>query len=69
MGGQKPRSTTLEATVALITLYFGFFGILRLGAHVDVALILCALYFLVRLESDWAHERHFGKKSKGLRKK
>ena len=46
---QPPRSTPLEAVVALTTLYFGFFGLLRLGAYVDVVLIICALYLIVRL--------------------
>lgn len=59
---QKPRSKVLETTVGLITLYFGFFGIFRLGAYVDVALILCALFLLGRLKSDRAHERHFEKR-------
>ena len=35
--------------MALTTLYFGFFGLLRLGAYVDVVLIICALYLIVRL--------------------
>jgi hypothetical protein len=48
---RKPRSAMLEAFVALMTLYFGFFGIFRLGAYVDVALILCALFLIVRLGS------------------
>jgi hypothetical protein len=46
---RKPRSTMLEATVALMTLYFGFFGIFRLGAYVDVALVVCALFLIMRL--------------------
>lgn len=46
---QPPRSAPLEAVVALTTLYFGFFGLLRLGAYVDVVLIVCALYLIVRL--------------------
>jgi hypothetical protein len=58
---RKPRSTMLEAFVALITLYFGFFGIFRLGAYVDVVLISCALFLLARLKSDWAHDRLSGK--------
>jgi len=48
---RQPRSMGLEATVALITLYFGFFGMFRLGAYVDVTLILCSLFLLVRLGS------------------
>jgi hypothetical protein len=49
---QRPRSSLLEAAVALITLYFGFFGLFRLNAFVDIALIACALFLLVRLNSD-----------------
>jgi len=63
---QKPRSTMLETTVALMTLYFGFFGIFRLGAYVDVALILCGLFLFVRLISDWAHECSFGERAEGV---
>ncbi|MFH0786717.1 MAG: hypothetical protein V2B13_03775 [Pseudomonadota bacterium] len=48
---QKPRSTLLEATVGLVTLFFGFFGLFRLRAYVDVALILCGLFLIVRLSS------------------
>ena len=54
---QKPRSAILEAAVSLITLYFGFFGIFRLGAYVDVALIICALFLIVILESHLTYER------------
>jgi hypothetical protein len=48
---QQPRSAPLEAALALATLYFGFFGLFRLGAYVDVVLIVCALYLIVRLGS------------------
>ena len=60
---RKPRSTMLEAFVALITLYFGFFGIFRLGAYVDAVLISCALFLLARLKFDWAHDCLSGKQS------
>ncbi|MCD4696835.1 MAG: hypothetical protein K8S16_11415 [Bacteroidales bacterium] len=46
----KPRHSTLEIIVALITLYFGFFGIFRLGAYVDVALIVCSLFLIFRYQ-------------------
>jgi hypothetical protein len=48
---QKPRSALLETAVGLTTLYFGFFGIFRLGAYVDVVLIICALFLIVRRSS------------------
>ena len=54
---QQPRSPFLEGTVALITLYFGFFGLFRLGAYVDVTLILCALFLLARLTASMTRER------------
>ncbi len=57
---QEPRSALLEAAVALITLYFGFFGIFRLGAYVDVSLILCGLFLIVRLSPYLSYERVFG---------
>lgn len=60
---KKPRSIILEITVALITLYFGFFGIFRLGAYVDVVLIICALFLIVRLSSSLTYEDIFEKRS------
>ena len=57
---QKPRSTILEVAVALITLYFGFFGIFRLGAYIDVVLIICALFLIVRLSSYLSYKQAFG---------
>ena len=44
-----PRSAILEATVALATLYFGFFGLFKLNAYIDVILIICALFLILRL--------------------
>jgi uncharacterized membrane protein YhaH (DUF805 family) len=66
---QKQRSSILEAAVALITLYFGFFGIFRLGAYVDVALILCGLFLIVRLSSYLNYEHVFGERKKGIESK
>jgi hypothetical protein len=60
---QEPRSAALEATVALITLYFGFFGLFRLGAYVDIALIVCALFMIVRLSAYRAHDLLFAERS------
>ncbi len=54
--GERPRSAHLEAAVGLITLYFGFFGLFRLGASVDIILILCAAFLLMRLVSDVARD-------------
>jgi len=66
---QKPRSAILEAAVSLITLYFGFFGIFRLGAYVDVALIICALFLIVRLGSYSTHEHTLEEGKEGIESK
>jgi len=66
---QKPRSAILEAPVALTTLYFGFFGIFRLGAYVDVPLIICALFLIVRLGSYLTYEDTFGERKDGIESK
>jgi uncharacterized membrane protein YhaH (DUF805 family) len=66
---QKPRSAILEVAVALITLYFGFFGIFRLGAYVDVALILCALFLIVRLSSYLTYEYTFRERKERIEPK
>ena len=52
---QEPRSALLEVAVGLMTLFFGFFGIFRLGAYIDVVLIICALYLIVRCSSPLFH--------------
>jgi hypothetical protein len=57
---RKPRSMFLDAAVSLITLYFGFFGLFRLGAYVDVALIVCSLFLIVRLGSYLNDDRASG---------
>lgn len=59
----KPRSVILEATVAFITLYFGFFGIFRLGAYIDIVLIICALFLILRLGSYFSYKRAFEQKT------
>jgi hypothetical protein len=65
----KPRSSMLEATVALATLYFGFFGIFRLGAYVDIVLVVCALFLIVRLGSYLTYLDVFGERKEGIYKK
>ncbi len=42
----RNRNMLLDVTVAIFTLYFGFFGILRLGAYMDIVLVLCGGYLL-----------------------
>ena len=46
------RPPLLEFVTGMAALYFGFYGIMRLAAYVDVALILCGLYQLMRLAAD-----------------
>ncbi|RSK35076.1 hypothetical protein EJA01_06680 [Rhodovulum iodosum] len=43
-----PRSAMLTLTAAFVTLYFGIFGIVFLGAYIDVVLVVVALYLAVR---------------------
>jgi len=45
---KKPRLNVLEITLGALTLYFGFFGIFRLQAYIDIVLILCGGYLLLR---------------------
>jgi hypothetical protein len=59
--GEEPRSVKLEATVALTTLYFGFFGVFRLGAYVDATMIICALYVILRIGSYLNYKGTFEK--------
>lgn len=59
----EPRSVMLELVTALITLYFGFFGIFRLGAYVDVILIICALFLIIRLSSSLTYKGVFNKEN------
>lgn len=44
----KPRSVLLEMVVAIITLFFGFFGIFKLNAYIDITLIVCSLFLIFR---------------------
>ena len=52
----KPGSVMLEFATALITLYFGFFGVFRLGAYVDIVLIICALFLIIRVSSSLTYK-------------
>jgi hypothetical protein len=59
---EKPHAGDVDLAGFLIrcgstTVYFGFFGIFRLGAYVDVALVICALFLIVRLGSHLTYER------------
>jgi hypothetical protein len=48
---KQPGSKYIEFFVASITLYFGFLGIMRLGAYIDIILIITALFILIRKSS------------------
>ena len=50
---KKPRLNVLEITLGAFTLYFGFFGIFRLQAYIDIVLILCGGYLLLRNTSQF----------------
>ncbi|MCE7749008.1 MAG: hypothetical protein GPJ51_11460 [Candidatus Heimdallarchaeota archaeon] len=43
---KKPKPVMLTVFVGALTIYFGFFGMIMLGAYVDIALILCGLYLI-----------------------
>lgn len=45
---KKPKPLMLTTFVGGLTVYFGFFGIILLGAYVDVALLVCGSYLLVK---------------------
>ena len=50
---KKPGSFPLEFFVAGVTLYFGFFGIMRLGAYIDIVLIVAAMFLILRMASKF----------------
>jgi len=41
-------------------------GIFRLGAYVDIVLIVCVLFLIVRLSSYLSYERTFGERKEGI---
>lgn len=54
---KKPGSILLEYFSAAVTCYFGFFGLMRLGAYVDIILIVCSLYLLLRVSRKLVPEK------------
>lgn len=48
----KPRSHLLDFVIGFITCYFGFFGVFRLAAYVDISLIICGGFLVVRSIMD-----------------
>jgi len=45
----KPKPIMLTTFVGALTIYFGFFGIILLGAYVDIVLILCGSYLIFKV--------------------
>ncbi|MCE7743460.1 MAG: hypothetical protein GOP50_13495 [Candidatus Heimdallarchaeota archaeon] len=43
---KKPKPIMLITFVGALTIYFGFFGMIVLGAYVDIVLILCGIYLV-----------------------
>ncbi len=43
---KKPKPIMMTTFVGALTIYFGFFGMIMLGAYVDIALILCGMYLV-----------------------
>jgi len=56
---KKPGSLFLEFFVASVTLYFGFFGIMRLGAYVDIVLISAGMFLIIRMASRLNYKQFF----------
>jgi len=46
---EKPKPIMLTTFVGALTIYFGFFGMIMLGAYVDIALILCGSYLIFKV--------------------
>ena len=46
---KKPSPIMLTTFVGALTIYFGFFGIIMLGAYVDIALILCGAFLIIKV--------------------
>jgi len=62
----KPRSNLLDFVVGFVTCYFGFFGIFRLGAYVDIALVICGGFLFIKTIVD---KILLSKKAKTISKK
>ncbi|MCD4741990.1 MAG: hypothetical protein K8R67_05865 [Desulfobacteraceae bacterium] len=56
---KKPGSIFLEFFVASVTLYFGFFGIMRLGAYIDIVLIITGMFLIIRMTSRLDYKQFF----------
>ncbi|MCK5097837.1 MAG: hypothetical protein KAR45_07015 [Desulfobacteraceae bacterium] len=56
---KKPGSLSLEFFVASVTIYFGFFGIMRLGAYIDIVLIITGMFLIIRMTSRLNYKQFF----------
>ena len=56
---RKPGSLFLEFFVASVTLYFGFLGVMRLGAYVDIVLIITGMFLIIRMTSRLDYKQFF----------
>ena len=50
---KKPKPNMLSSFVGVLTMYFGFFGMIMIGAYVDIALILCGMYLVGSNLLNW----------------
>ena len=55
---KQPGSKYLEFFVASVTLFFGFFGVMRLGAYIDIVLIIASLFILMR-KASYLNSKNF----------
>lgn len=46
---KEPKSIRLATFIGTLTTYFGFFGIKLMGTYVDVILILCGSYLMIKV--------------------
>jgi len=53
----KPRSAVLEMVVAIITLFFGFFGMFKLNVYIDFTLVMCSLFLIFRVR-NYAYKKN-----------
>jgi len=54
---KKPGSHALEFFVASVTVYFGFFGIMRFGAYIDIVLVIAGMFLIVRMAARYDYKR------------
>ncbi len=50
---KRPKPYMLSTFVGVLTMYFGFFGMIMLGAYVDIVLILCGMYLVGNNLINW----------------